>query len=151
MPIEECLRSRLYSSIQAATRARAWALVAKRSQAAQLELQRASASDSMTALSRADPTRPIDCLMPSRSQAARKVSAVYSLPWSVCMITPAIASLAAADRDGHRQRRVGQLGVVVLVQREPDDPPRTHVQDRVQEQLALVGERSRCRRRTTSD
>ena len=47
----------------------------------------------MTALSRAEPTLPIDCLMPIRAQAARKLLAVYSLPWSVCMITPAIASL----------------------------------------------------------
>jgi hypothetical protein len=45
------------------------------------------------ALSRADPARPIDCVMPIRVQAVRKVRAVYSLPWSVCMMTPAIASL----------------------------------------------------------
>jgi hypothetical protein len=30
--------------------------------------------------------------MPIRPQAARKIFAVYSLPWSVCMITPATAS-----------------------------------------------------------
>jgi hypothetical protein len=37
--------------------------------------------DSITALSRADPTLPIDCLMSIRPQAARKILAVYSLPW----------------------------------------------------------------------
>ena len=42
----------------------------------------------MTALSRADPGRPIDWAMPTRWQAAWKARAVYSLPWSVCMITP---------------------------------------------------------------
>ena len=62
-------------------------------QAAQLELQRWSASDSITALSSADPGRPIDWRMPNRPQAARKRPAVYSLPWSVCRMTPAIASL----------------------------------------------------------
>jgi hypothetical protein len=30
---------------------------------------------------------------------------------------------AAADRDGHRQRGVGQLRVVMLAHREPDDAP----------------------------
>ena len=39
-------------------------------------------------LSSAEPTRPIDWLMPSRWHAARKWFAVYSPPWSVCMITP---------------------------------------------------------------
>ena len=42
----------------------------------------------MTALSSADPGRPIDWRMPSRAQAARTIPAVYSLPWSVCMMTP---------------------------------------------------------------
>jgi hypothetical protein len=30
---------------------------------------------------------------------------------------------AAADSDSHRQRRAGQLGVVMLAHREPDDAP----------------------------
>ena len=34
------------------------------------------------------PGRPIDWRMPSRVQAWRTLAAVYSLPWSVCMITP---------------------------------------------------------------
>ena len=42
----------------------------------------------MTALSSADPGLPIDWQAPSRAQAARKAPAVYSLPLSVCMITP---------------------------------------------------------------
>ena len=56
MPSEECLRAVLSSSIQAATLARAWALVTKcwtrRSSHSRVECQ-----DSMTALSRADPGR----------------------------------------------------------------------------------------------
>ena len=42
----------------------------------------------MTALSSAEPGRPIDWRMPSRPQAARTVPAVYSLPWSVWNTTP---------------------------------------------------------------
>jgi hypothetical protein len=36
----------------------------------------------MTELSSADPTRPIDWVIPIRPQAVRKACAVYSLPWS---------------------------------------------------------------------
>jgi hypothetical protein len=90
IPIEECRRSWLYSSIQTASRARAWALVAKRSRL------RSSNSTvecqlSMTELSSADPTRPIDWVTPSRPQAARKSPAVYSDPWSLWNTTPATA------------------------------------------------------------
>ena len=46
---------------------------------------------------------------------------------------------AAADRDRHDQRVVGQVGVVVFTQAEPDDAPRRHVQDAVQVELAVVG------------
>ena len=42
----------------------------------------------MTALSSAEPGRPIDWRMHSRLQACRNRLAVYSLPWSVCMMTP---------------------------------------------------------------
>jgi hypothetical protein len=78
----ECLRVVLYSSIQAATRARACALVAKCS------MRRSSNStvechDPVTALSSADPGRPIDWAMASRVQAPRNSRAVYSLPWSL--------------------------------------------------------------------
>ena len=70
---------------------RASALVAKcsrrRSSNSTVECQ-----DSITALSSADPGRPIDWRMPSRSQAVRVSPAVYSLPWSVCRMTPVIAS-----------------------------------------------------------
>ena len=82
IPIAECLRTVLYSSIHAAILARAWALVAKRSS------ERSSNSSvechaSIAALSSADPGRPIDWEIRSRSQAARTVPEVYSLPWSV--------------------------------------------------------------------
>jgi hypothetical protein len=39
-------------------------------------------------LSRADPGLPIDWVMESRWQAAWNDRAVYSLPWSVCKMTP---------------------------------------------------------------
>src|SRR5215472_348083 len=87
MPGEECLRVVLYSSIQAAALARAWALVAKcwtrRSSHSRVECQ-----DAITALPRADPGRPIDWQAPSRWQAAGNDRAVYSLPWSVWKMTP---------------------------------------------------------------
>jgi hypothetical protein len=44
---------------------------------------RVECHDSMTALSSADPGRPIDWETDSRLQAARNAAAVYSLPWSV--------------------------------------------------------------------
>jgi len=47
---------------------------------------------------------------------------------------------AAADRDRHLQRGAGQLGVMVLRQREPDHPARSDIQHRVQVQFALVGD-----------
>jgi hypothetical protein len=45
---------------------------------AQLELHR-ECQDSMTALSNAEPGRPIDWVMPQRAQAVRNDRAVYSL------------------------------------------------------------------------
>ena len=78
---------RLYSSIHCATRRRAAALVSnvssERSSNSSVECH-----DSMTALSSAEPGRPIDWAMPRRAQAARNIPAVYSLPWSVCSTTP---------------------------------------------------------------
>src|SRR5260370_30377835 len=77
IPIEECRRMVLYSSIQAATLVLAWDLVAKSSR------DRSSHSsvewnDSMAALSSAEPGLPIDCRMPSRPHAWRNRPAVYS-------------------------------------------------------------------------
>jgi hypothetical protein len=79
MPQDECRRTVLYSSMQAATLARAAALVAKCSRRRNSN-STVECHDSMTALSSADPGRPIDWQMPSRSHAARKPAAVYSLP-----------------------------------------------------------------------
>src|SRR3954451_15841491 len=69
--------------------------------------------DSITLLSRADPTRPIDCRIPVRIQAARKVWAVYSALIGVQYDTGHRLT-APADGDSHRQRPVSGLGVVVL-------------------------------------
>ena len=44
----------------------------------------------MTALSSAEPGRPIDWRTPSRPHALRNRAAVYSLPWSLWKITPAV-------------------------------------------------------------
>jgi len=78
MPQAECRRTVLYSSIQAATPARACALVAKCSR------RRSSNStvechDSITALSSfVNPGRPIDWRMDSRWQAARNSRGVLA-------------------------------------------------------------------------
>src|ERR1022692_2514121 len=81
IPMAECLLVVLYSSTQLAILARAAALVAKcsseRSSNSSVECH-----DSMTALSRADPGRPIDWEIPSRPHAERTRPEVYSLPWS---------------------------------------------------------------------
>ncbi len=45
----------------------------------------------MTALSSAEPGRPIDWAIASRSQACRKLPAVYSLPWPVWNTVPGTA------------------------------------------------------------
>ena len=79
----------------------------------------------MTALSSADPGRPIDWEMDSRWQAARKAAAVYSLPW--IGVEDDARHGAAAHRHRHHQRPVGQLRVVMLAQREPQHPARSHV------------------------
>src|SRR4051812_38519278 len=63
-----------------------------------------------------------------------------SLPWFAVEDPAGDGLRAPAARDRHSERVVGQLGVVVLAEGEPDDAPRTHVQHRVQEQLALVGD-----------
>jgi hypothetical protein len=46
---------------------------------------------------------------------------------------------AAAHRHRHHQRAVGQLGVVVLAEREPEHPAGGHVHHRGQVELALAG------------
>ena len=90
MAIELCLRTRLKASIQAATRARACALVAKRYRPRSSNSS-VECHDSITALLRADPTLPIDCLMPTRSQAARKILAGLSAlsVYMICRVVDA--------------------------------------------------------------
>lgn len=44
-----------------------------------------------------------------------------------------------AHRHRHGQRPVGQLRVVLLAQREPQDPARAHVKHRVKVELAFIG------------
>jgi hypothetical protein len=82
----------------------------------------------MTALSSAEPGWPIDWVMPSRVQAWRTRLAVYSLaPGGV---QDDAGDLAAAYRYCHGQGAVGQLGVVVLADCEPEYPPGGHVHHR---------------------
>jgi hypothetical protein len=99
----------LQASIQAATPARAAALVAK-CPARRTSDSRVECHDSMTALSSADPGRPIDWEMDSRAQARRNRPAVYS------------AALIGVHDDAGHQRAEGQLRVVMLAQGEPHDP-----------------------------
>ena len=110
----------LYSSIQAATlvlaRDRVGKSSAERSSNSSVECQ-----DSMTALSRAEPGRPMDWRISSLVQAARKKPAVYST--ALIGMQDHAVGLAAAHCCGHRQRPVGQLRVVMLRQSEPQDPP----------------------------
>ena len=120
IPIAECRRMVLYSSIQAAT------LVLARDLAGKSSTERSSNSsvewnDSMTALSSAEPGLPIDWRMPSRSQAAPEETRGV-LAALIGMQDHAV-NLAAANCRGHRQRPVGQLRVVMPGQGEPEDPP----------------------------
>src|SRR3954471_14897404 len=110
MPSAECRRSWLYSSIQATTSRRAWARVAslasRRSSNFRVECQ-----DSMTALSSAEPTRPIDWRTPSRAQAVRRDPAVYSAALVGVEDDPGDLFGAAAGGHRHRDRLTGQLRV----------------------------------------
>src|SRR3712207_4592345 len=117
MPRAEWRRSWLYSSIQAATLARASALVAKRSR------RRSSNStvecqDSITALSSADPGAT------HRLADAQPVAGGPYQPGGVLAALvgvqddPGDRVPPAAHRDRHGQRRVGQPGVVMLAQGE---------------------------------
>jgi hypothetical protein len=75
----ECRRLVLYSSIQAATLARACARVANASTDRSPD-SRVECHDPLPAVAGADPGRPIDWRMPIRVQAERNRPAVYSLP-----------------------------------------------------------------------
>src|SRR3954447_6220102 len=93
----------------------------------------------MTALSSAEPTRPMDWLIPTRTAGGLERLGGVLAALIGMHDHPADGVLAAPDRDRHLQGRSGQVGVVMLTQTEPDDPPRAHVQHRVQVELALVG------------
>jgi hypothetical protein len=86
----ECLLSVLYSSMNAATSRRACSRVAKwrrRSNSNSGVELNASAS----ALSRAEPVRPMDWVTPALRHAFTNRLPVYSPPWSVWNSTPATA------------------------------------------------------------
>jgi len=59
--------------------------------------------------------------MPIRSQAWRKAFAVYSA--GLVGVQGDAGHLPAAHRHRHGQCSVGQPGVVVLAEREPQHPP----------------------------
>src|SRR3954454_19434550 len=96
----------------------------------------------MTALSRAEPARP---------GPARPLLDADTGTRGLAVLSGVLAALVgahehvgqgvlpAADRDGHLQGCLGEVGVVVLAEGEPNDPPPAHVQYRVQIELALVG------------
>ena len=136
MPSAECRRWWLYSWIQARTRARACALVAKCS-SARSSNSRVECQDPLPAVSSAEPGRPIDWRMHSRPQAcADQARGVFA---ALVGVQDHAGDLPAARRHRHRQRAVGQLRIVVLAEREPEHPPGGHVQDRGQVELALTG------------
>jgi hypothetical protein len=85
----------------------------------------------MTALSTADPGRPIDWEMDSRVQAARRAPAVCSLGALVGVENDA-GHLPAAYRDR-------QVRIVMPAQGEPQYPAGGHVQHAIQVQRALTG------------
>jgi hypothetical protein len=136
MPHAQCRRCRLSSSIQAGTRVRAAALVAKVSRERSSTV-RVECHASITALSRADPGRPIDGRIRRRPQAARiEVRGVLA---AAVGVQDHPGHLAAAHRHRHRQRPVSELRIVMLGQGEPHHPPGAHIQHRGQVQRALTG------------
>ena len=75
----------------------------------------------MTALSSAEPGRPIDWTMESRVQAARMAPrGVFA---ALVGVEHHAGGLATAHRHRHGQRAVGQGGVVVLAQGETQHSP----------------------------
>ena len=122
--------------MNAATSRRAWSLVAKwrrdSSSCSRVELKLSAA-----ALSSAEPTRPIDWVTPSAVQAlGEQVAGVLA---ALVGVEDHAGDVAAADRGGHAQRRLGQRRVVVLAQREAGQTPRREVLDGGQVELAFVG------------
>lgn len=94
----------------------------------------------MAALSKHDPTRPIDWVTPRSLQTWMKRPAVNSEPLSEWKITP--FHVAAAHGGGHDQRRRGEAGVVMLADREAGHAPAGQVEDRGEIELALLGGQS---------
>src|SRR3984893_19151964 len=90
MPLVECLLSVLYSSMNVATARLACSRVAKWCRLSNSN-SRVELNDSETALSRAEPVRPMDWVTPALRQACTKRLPVYSPPWSVWNSTPATA------------------------------------------------------------
>jgi hypothetical protein len=82
MALVECLLSVLYSSMNAATARLACSRVAKWRRLSNSN-SRVELNDSETALSRAEPVRPMDWVTPALRQAFTKRLPVYSPPWSV--------------------------------------------------------------------
>jgi len=80
--------------------------------------------DSMTALSSADPGRPIDGETPSRWHACRNVPAALA---ALIGMQDDARHLAAAHCHGHCQRGAGQLRVLVIRQGEAEYPAGGHV------------------------
>lgn len=98
------------SSIQAATAVRACSLAGK-CRTRRNSNSKVECHDSMTALSRADPGRPIDWAMQNRWQAAlERPGGVFAA--LVAMHNHA-GRLPPAHGDGHGQRSVGRGGVVL--------------------------------------
>jgi hypothetical protein len=132
MPSAEWRRWELSFSTQAATLWRAWVRLVKRrrrrSSNSSVECQ-----PSMAALSNADPGRPMDWrTRGDRRRCGRRGRCTALGALIGVEDDPGDRVRAAADGDRHRQRRIGQVGVVVLAQGEPEDASGGAVQHAVQ-------------------
>jgi hypothetical protein len=94
MPLVECLLSVLYSSMNAATSHLAWARVRK---CRRSNNSRVALNDSLTALSRADPVRPMEWVTPALRHAVRN-----RLP--VCTHRPGRCGRSPRPRRRHAPR-----------------------------------------------
>ena len=134
----ECSRCWLYQVwIQLAMSCLAWVLVAYRRLLIR-SCWRVEKNDSAAALSKAEPTLPMDWTIPSRAQALVNASALY-LRASVGVENHSLDG-SASGGDGHVHRGFGQLGGGIgVTESEPEHPPGVQVLDRSQVDGTLLG------------
>ena len=134
----ECSRCWLYQVwIQLAMSCLAWVLVTYRRLLIR-SCWRVEKNDSAAALSKAEPTLPMDWTIPSRAQALVKRFGVV-LRASVGVENHSLDG-SASGGDGHVHRGFGQLGGGIGVAKsKPQHPPGEQVLDRPQVHGTLLG------------